>query len=1241
MKKTLAAVVAMAIAFGGFAGQVCYDTGSGVKDLSSGSAWVGGTAPGADDVAVLSGVGGTFTFSADTEWKGLVFGKLTDTLTLSSEKTLTLGASGIDVENRVAPGHPLILRVPVALSCDQDWYTLDKYNGIISIYCGVQGPGKLTTRNIPNVGGAYFAVNSPVGTSWNAYGSLNVIGANAAEGTTNSIAGDVHLNWDHELHLLNFNQGETRFRDVIRSRGLTNDGAVCFGRASGTAEDIRADVLFEAGDVIAGDETLRLATAVDSEDSRLGFVHEKLGKFRMTGGGITNNTFYLRGGDFDMTGGSIWLRYRFGGVIGSINTGQRFFVHGSDASIDANSIELGTNNRTDMPNWLVVSNGFVRARTRARLAGSDSQSGANSRLEVGGSGKVEVGGLAFGWSDRDSNSNAYAKVEVKSGAELAVGRNGVIARDPNWNGGGDNPESPNSPWYRFCLSGGLYRAFASQDNTAEISLEGSEIQVDEGVVMNQRGKLSGAASLVKRGKGVLALPQTCVWTGDTVVAEGTLLAGYEKSGIVPFETFSADDLAYADGNTVTAWKAISSNHSRTNSFTSNIASAIGIKKYPTFTSKGLGGHAAAVFDGSQALGMTGGTAGTSNDGPLSEVTNFTAVVVFRGTNVVNVDDSSESAFYTAGLIGQEYNLTNSRWILGVDKSGQVVGAVSKGDGACELATGRTVLDGKPHVAAFNWTAGGQVRICVDGFWSACDDSSGVTAISRNRMVLGASESTSGNDYRYLAGAIAAVQLYRNDLLSTNAIAKIVLEQALAYGAACTVGAGEAAVAATPAEDPELPNATGIWRADDLSVSAGAQVSVWTDAAGNGGEFTSAIGKAIHSDSAAPVLSSRTLNGHKAVYFDGNKKMLGMTGTKGSTYIGAGTNFTVVLVVKAENAANNKADSAYPESVGLIGQGYTGNDTQNKWGVGIVGGQLPDSERLVMGIRDGIKGKYISCNAYGKVRYLNDGHAHVLICSYGTNLTINVDGYRTLLTNATACERQADARTTLGCLESYLKQEKDQSGQWQDKRTTPAYFKGDIAEFRFYADTTLSVAQQNALGRELAVKYGIDAGGYYGPDETAFASKRLTVAAGARVMGAGAGFRLPADVRLDGAGEIAGRFVFGAGSVYDATDVVPTFATGSTAVFEGGATVRLAEQGGKPVPVAFDRVEWPTAGGLTVDVSALGASPRGVVFTWIEGKAPDTSDWTVVGGDGATKFVVDAEAKCVKVKSQRGVLLIFR
>ncbi|MBQ6339350.1 MAG: hypothetical protein IJI36_09405 [Kiritimatiellae bacterium] len=1203
------------------AGEVYYDVGAGVTDLSAASAWVGGAAPTVDDVAVLSETGGDFTLGAAVSWKGLILSNLTANVTISGE-ALTLGEGGISPGGPVSPNFFAYFECPIVITCDQSWYSVA--NQAICINGGISGNGTLTTRNYPNVGNGQFVFKSFIDVPWNARATEMQLVANGA-----AVSGDVSVGWGHKL-IVRPSAGATNtpagtekpFSSFFHTGRVVNDGLVYF-HLEGNNYDVFSNVRFDPSDSIVGNESL--TQPIDKIVDNIGTVRS-MGRFRMTGGVISNSCVLLDGGDFIVEGGSVWARKNVSDAARN-DRGQRFLVNGASASVDAESLELGFTNKETIPNWFVLSNGTVRVRDTVQLTRMTLPSrGSNTRLDVAG-GTFEAGGVKFGDAVDGLVTNSFVTLNV-TGGELGVGEKGLVLGSDSWTAGLAD-EVQDGAWYKVWLSGGRYRAFASHSNTVAVAMEGErEIRVEGGVKMEQMGMMSGAASLTKTGAGTLVLPQVCAWTGTTTVAEGTL-ASSGGSAPVPFIAFKADDLALSDGDTVEEWQSISSDGTRTNAFTKSISQGVNIPALPKYRTNRIGGHAAVVFNGvNEGLAMTGGqNDNSSNTSPTFNASRLTVGVVFRAASS-SAGGTNDIAFGAGGIVSQCYGNWNSRWSLSVTTNGIVGSGVRpSGDasGTTVWSDRPSVFDGKPHVAFYSWTAGDKVRINLDGAWTEVADTSGAQHISRNRMLIGVGEHLNGGNLRYFGGEIAEIRIYKDQALSDDEVDAIGLGLAMEYGASYLPSGTIAAPA--PVESVSLPDPSGLWRADDLAQSAGQEVTEWTDAVpGNNQAFTKSIASSVAGENdesiAAPTISPDLMNGHKAIRFDAARKSaLALTGNNnnGARYLGTGKNFTVALVVRPFGVTASSA--------GLFGQSFVKNDSQNKWRIGISGNKgLTPCDRVGLVLRDGAS---TTVSTMGRPRFVCDARPHVFICSIGTNVTVNVDGVRSTRRGATQLARQLNVRTTLGFLEKL-------PGVVESVN----FFSGDVAEIRFYADTTLSVAQQNALGRELAAKYGADMGGFCAEEETMFASPRVTVASGATLYGIGDGFRVPSGTVLGGEGRLLGQIVVDAGGVLDTTAGMQT--ADAQLVFAPGGILRIgAGANGKTVPLHVVRVVGPSSGGPVIDLTDAGKTPTGTVLSWDDGEAPDVTGWTVLGGNRTTALSVDAEQKCVNVKTQTGCVIMFR
>lgn len=1198
------------------AAEIQYDTSSGVTDLSLPSAWVGGSVPTENDTALVAEAGGDFTLGQPVEWQGLILSNLTADVTISGE-ALTLGVGGISPGGPVSPNYNAYFECPIVITCDQNWYSVDWkglcFNG------GISGNGTLTTRNYPNMASGQFVFKSFIDVPWNARATEMSLVTNGA-----AASGDVSIGWNHRLLVLpsagaNTPMGsEKPFSSFFHTGRVVNDGLVYF-HIDG---DVYSNVRFDPSDSIVGNESL--TQPINKIVDNIGTVRS-IGKFRMTGGIISNVCVQLEGGDFIVEGGRVWARKDISDAARN-DRGQRFLVNGAAASVDADSINLGFTNKETIPNWFVLSNGTVRVRNTVQLTRmTDPSRGSNTRLDVAG-GTFEAGGVKFGDAVDGLVTNSFVTLNV-TGGEIGIGEKGLVLGSDSWTAGLAD-EALDGAWYKVWLSGGRYRAFASHSNTVAVAMEGDrEIRVESGATMRQMGMLSGAASLTKTGAGTLVLPEVCAWTGTTTVAEGVLASSGGRAP-VPFIAFKADDLALSDGDTVEEWQSISSDGTRTNAFTKSISQGVGIPALPKYRANRMGGHAAVVFNGvNEGLAMTSGqNDNSSNTSPTFNASTLTVGVVFRASSS-SAGGTNDIAFGAGGIVSQCYRDSNSRWSLSVTTNGIVGSGVrpSFSTGTTVWSDRPSVFDGKPHVAFYSWSAGDKVRINLDGAWTEVADTSGAQHISRNRMLIGVGEHFNGGSLRYFGGEIAEIRIYKDQVLSDGEVDAIGLGLAMEYGASYLPSSGGVASAASGTVS--LPDASGIWCADDLSQTAGQEVTTWTDAVpGNGQAFNRTVASSIAGENSisgttAPTVSPTTMNGHKAVRFDASRKTaLALTGNNnnGARYIGSSGKFTVALVARPFGGTDGVA--------GLIGQSYVKDNSQNKWRIGMDGNKgVSPCDRVGVSIRDG---QSAVVNTKGRPRCMFDGRPHVIICSIGTNVTVNVDGIRSTYRNATQSGRTLNVRTTLGFLEIL-----------PNVVTSVKFFSGDIAEIRFYK-SNLSVAEQNAVGRELAAKYGADMGGFCAEEETMFVSPRVTVASGATLYGIGDGFRVPSGTVLECEGRLVGRIVVGPGGVLDTTSCMPT--ADAQVAFSAGGILRIAAgANGKTVPLHVLGAAWPASGGVTVDLTAAGKAPSGTVLSWDEGDVPDVSSWTVLGGNNTTTLSVDAANRRIEVKTQTGCMLIFR
>ncbi len=269
------------------------------------------------------------------------------------------------------------------------------------------------------------------------------------------------------------------------------------------------------------------------------------------------------------------------------------------------------------------------------------------------------------------------------------------------------------------------------------------------------------------------------------------------------------------------------------------------------------------------------------------------------------------------------------------------------------------------------------------------------------------------------------------------------------------------------------------------------------------------------------------------------------------------------------------------------------------------------------------------NAWGAPRNLNDGEPHVLIYVWqnGSNVTMNVDGWRSVKYDATHTHTagRKQTRCMLGATEKTCA-------------------RVDIAEIHHYR-TALTPEQQDALGLALARKYGAETYGYLDhPDAVApvLASHEIQVDADATFRPPISGMRIEARQCFSGAGTVAGTLKVGAGGeIATATDGALTV---ENLTFEAGSVCRWAYGAdGSHTPLTVSGTLSLPAGTVIVEIDSVIANPavHGVVMTWADQLNDCGTVWEVRGGRTQTAVVVDTSAKQIRLTTLIGTLLSVR
>ncbi len=201
--------------------------------LSSGSSWVGGIAPGADDVALWDGEtagSGNWTYGlgADAAWGGIRFTNAVSGLTVTNDgHTLTLGAGGLDLSGVTSSGYISHLHLPLALAAPQTW---KGGAGATYLYGPVSGTGPLILVGTKG----WYAFHEPV----TAAEGVTVNCAGVYLRTNAAFAGPVTVLPGNQLWVNRSDASE--WAQLFPGRIVTNNGLVWFGGQPGTVRGANA-----------------------------------------------------------------------------------------------------------------------------------------------------------------------------------------------------------------------------------------------------------------------------------------------------------------------------------------------------------------------------------------------------------------------------------------------------------------------------------------------------------------------------------------------------------------------------------------------------------------------------------------------------------------------------------------------------------------------------------------------------------------------------------------------------------------------------------------------------------------------------------------------------------------------------------------------------------------------------------------------------------------------------------------
>lgn len=755
--------------------------------LALDTSWVGGVAPGSNDVAVWDGetaVSGNWTYGLGTNvtWHGLVITNSASMLTVTNDgSTLTLGAGGIDFASPTNAAYTYSISSPVQVSENQTWRI-----GSVPLYQRgpVSGGGKLTL-----VGGPcafYDPITLPAG--------LNVACWLAHLREDALVTGPVSVSPSCNLWLNK--ASDTVWSDTFSGGGVTNNGIFDFG--SGGTGIAHVTVTLKEGDGLV---------TTSSSDRNVGRVNVANNNVVQDGGYLGANWFYVNSGCVTQKQGATFVDYAMYAGYGAPSELTNRCVRVGGGTLDVRRLHIGVANAEGYPGIVEIAGGTVMATryndylstgvelAAAKTAVETGLSGAPSGFLTVSGGALRAMQISFGSTlySRDSAwnvTNGYARFDL-TGGDVTVGAAGMGPSEV-WNRTTNMQPDTAQAWYEVNLSGGTLGAYASYTNRARARLSdaggGVTIRTADtngtGYTITMSQPLTGRGSLRKTGAGTLTLAAANTYTGATVVAGGTLqlvatslwseVSGTSLPGA--YAVWTTDNLTGAAGSAVTEWW----NTSNKWVFNKTIADAIGGQIGFAFTSPTIGanlmnGRRVVSFNGSaNALGMTGNTDAIGT--PTSYASNLTVTVVMRSDRAGR---GAAGYFRNAsGIIGQDfYSLYPDYWGIGFTSEGRAGGGIVTSNVANNVwAAPRQLNDGEAHVLTFVWQGASNIVMNVDGYVTAYYANSLGGARVKSRLLLGANE----NKYCF-KGDIAEIRFYR-EAFTLDQQRALGLELAQKYGA---------------------------------------------------------------------------------------------------------------------------------------------------------------------------------------------------------------------------------------------------------------------------------------------------------------------------------------------------------------------------------------------------------------------------------------------------------------------------
>lgn len=735
--------------------------------------------------------------------------------------------------------------------------------------------------------------------------------------------------------------------------------------------------------------------------------------------------------------------------------------------------------------------------------------------------------------------------------------------------------------------------------------------------------------LAKQGAGTLSLIPKNALTGTVSIAQGKL-----NIAPVPY-VWCADDLtAFTNGQAVTSWQEHNYRIS---------ASSVTAGTGPAMVTNAFNGRRSVRFNPAQSTLLQI----ASGDNPLAGAEALTIALVFKPYAAGSA--SGLGAWWNSSqFIGGEVSGSANDWGFVFSQDSRI------GMGLCQMSTAGNIdlmqyhataaALSQPHVAICAWRPGafalnldGNETLNATVYTAGSGGPTRLENITLPRVpapiFLGAGKATQS---LALNSEVAEIRIFKNHFMDAYARQALIRELGATYGVSA---AASAAMPVRPSYAGDLsqqtfavtsvPPAAAVWSAATLSLSDGAEVSLW--AATSGVRVAAAV-TVEGQTNAAPRFAAAAVGGLPAIRFYGRPLQLAAAD---DPLVGKGA-FTAACVFQSTGSGASAAN--WWSGSGLMGWKDSLTVNASDWGVAFTGNRIvAGGGACVSGSEFGgpYKGNYpfnyTRASLAKSLPRLDDGGPHVVVYRWSNHglHTVSVDGQMTYL-DSLSTYRMANLPLLLG-----------------GTRPEQTGFQGYVAEVRVYTNA-LTDSQEATVGEELAQRYGVAENSFAQPER--LPGSRIVLSGGQlsvstnTVSAALATVQPGQTVAVEGSATVGGVLCVAGQASLTLSSANDSLTVGDLAL-QAGATLAWKHDGrtSTPIQVSGD-VGLPS--NFTLDLTGSSGIPY-TKITLIEygGSAtmpPGGVTATVIGAYKAgTKVLVVPSEKRVVVLTPAGTMVLIR